>query len=118
LTRTTFDPICEIVVEVRETVEQTSIQLECWIGWATAFTAGITSGTRAWHAAEEALREAARLDRDARGRGIMLAAADAAWAAVHAASGNFALAIESTSRARQLLKAAVSAAPDGAGNPA
>jgi hypothetical protein len=55
------------------------------------------------------------MERDAPGRPVTLAAAEAAWAAVHAASGNLSLALESTFRAHQLLKAAVSAAP--AGNP-
>jgi hypothetical protein len=111
LSRTAFDPIREIVVDVRATVEQVPMQLECWIGWASAFTAGMSSAARAWRAAEEALREAAKFKRDATGRLIMLAAADAAWAAVHAAAGNRSLALESTLRARQLLKAA---APGGA----
>jgi len=115
LSRTTFDPLREVVVDVRVAVERMPTELECWIGWASAFTAGLSSAERAWRAAEEALRAAAKFERDASGRLIMLAAADAAWAAVHAKAGNLSLVLESTSRARQLLKAAT---PRGAGNPA
>jgi hypothetical protein len=118
LSRTTFDPVREIVFDVRQTAEQTAIALECWVGWANAFTAGISSPPRAWRAAEEALRAAAKIAHDAPGRMIMLAAADAAWAAVHAAAGNRSLALESTLRARQLLKAAIAAGPGGPANPA
>src|SRR5262245_5261460 len=102
----TYDRVRAIVVQVRETIEQTSVELASWVDWARAFAAGICSEPRAWHAAEEASHAASKVDPDSTSYLVVMAAADAAWAAVHTAAGNVSLALESTSRAHQLLKAA------------
>lgn len=115
LNRKTYDPLRDVVVQVRERIEGRSLSLECWVRWASAFTAGISSGPRAWRAAEEARREAVRVEQDVPARRVVLAAEDAAWAAVHAAAGNQALALQCAVRARQLLG---TAAKGSFGNPA
>lgn len=109
LGRRDYDPVREVVIQVRVAAEPILVELGSWSDWASSFVAGIASGPRAWRAAEEALCAAGKAGRETIERLTALAAADAAWAAVHAAAGNVSLAMESTARAHQLLRTAAAA---------
>lgn len=107
LSRETYDPLRAVVAQVRERIERTtSLRLDAWVGWASAFMAGISSAPRAWRAAEEARHAVVGFEQDPSARRVVLAAEDAAWAAAHAVAGNLALALQCAARARELLDAA------------
>jgi hypothetical protein len=74
-----------------------------WSDWARGFAAGFCSVRNAWHAAQVARSEGIFDEADPVARQLALAAEDTAWAAVHAAAGNVALALHSLARARRLV---------------
>jgi hypothetical protein len=74
-----------------------------WSDWGRGFAAGLCSVRNAWHAAQVARSEGIFDEADPAARQLALAAEDTAWAAVHAAAGNVALALHSLARARRLV---------------